>query len=564
MRLTIGKKILGGFAIILILLLIVGGIGFVQVNNVGNKYGQLLDDEVHKLNLLKDMMLELQKAQTYANSFLLRSVNNVNYNNYLAAINEYHSLYDELQQFTFTGQAGEYVLLIDDLVEKYKETTERMFVLNRSAASLTELDRAHNEANDIVNQIANISENIIILGQENMDEVRSDTDRSVAVSGTLVLTVVIITIIAGGAGAYFIGRMISNPVLLIASASREMAAGNMAIEEIKVKNNDEIGDMAASFNEMSSNLRNLLLQVGASSEKVSAAAQQLNASAEQTTAASEHIAENIQHVSEFAEKQAESADQTSQGIYEMSNSVQQIAQNTNAVHSIAIETSEKAAIGNETTQTAVQQMNSVHTAIVELEEVIRQLGEQSIQIGQFIEVISDIASQTNLLALNAAIEASRAGDEGRGFAVVADEVRKLAEQSAQSAEEITNLIQSVQKDTERAVSTANKATKEVGEGLSLTESAGKAFEEIRSAIEVVSERIGDVSASVQQISATTEQMSQSVNLIAELGGESARNAQNVSAATEEQLASMEEVNASAQSLSEMSENLQTLINRFKV
>lgn len=564
MRLTIGRKVFGAFTIVLLLLIYVGGIGFYQVNNVDKEYTQLLDEEVLKLQLLKDVTYEIQKAQTYANNYLLRSTNIASHRSYTDAIEQYRSLYEQLGQYTFEGAAAEYVLLIDDLVNIYTTNTDEMFALNRTAARPSEIDAANNAANEAVERIANTSDEIIVLSEAAMDEVREETERSVENARTLLLSVVIITVIVGGIGAVYIGRTISMPVLRIAAASEEMAAGNLAIEEIKVKNNDEIGDMAHSFNQMVANIRNLIHQVSLNSEQVSAAAEQLNASAEQTTSASEHIAENIQHVSTVTEQQAQSADQTSQGISEMTTSIQLIAQNTSAVHTTSIESAEKAAVGNETTQAAVEQMNSVNSSIVELGEVIKQLGEQSAQVGQFIEVISDIASQTNLLALNAAIEASRAGDEGRGFAVVAAEVRKLAEQTSNSAEEITQLIQSTQEGTEKAVLTTHKATVEVGEGLELVGSAGKAFDEIRQSIEEVSGRIGDVSASVQQISATTEQMNESVTRIAELGADSARNAHNVSAATEEQLASMEEINASAHSLSSMAEDLQLLVNKFKV
>lgn len=564
MRLTIGRKVFGAFTIVLILLIYVGAIGFYQVNNVDKEYTKLLDEEVLKLQLLKDVTYEIQKAQTYANNYLLRSNTLAYYNNYTASIESYRELYEKLMQHDFEEESLEKLQLIDSYVDTYTKNTEEMFRLNRSAARASDIDEANNAAGNAVARIASTTEEIMAFGEMRMDEVREDTERSVANARTLLLTVVIVTVIVGGSGAYYIGRTISTPVLRIAAASKEMAAGNLVIEEIKVKNNDEIGDMAIAFNQMVVNIRNLIHQVSLNSEQVSAAAEELTASAEQTTSASEHIAENIQHVSNVTEQQAQSADTTSQGINEMSTSIQQIAQNTNAVHTTSIEAAEKAAVGNETTQAAVNQMNSVNSSIEELGEVIKQLGEQSAQVGQFIEVISDIASQTNLLALNAAIEASRAGDEGRGFAVVAAEVRKLAEQTANSAEEITQLIQSTQEGTAKAVQTTNKATVEVGEGLSLVGSAGKAFDEIRHSIEEVSGRIGDVSASVQQISATTEQMNQSVTRIAELGAESARNAHNVSAATEEQLASMEEINASAHSLSSMAEDLQLLVNKFKV
>jgi methyl-accepting chemotaxis protein len=116
-------------------------------------------------------------------------------------------------------------------------------------------------------------------------------------------------------------------------------------------------------------------------------------------------------------------------------------------------------------------MRLIHDTVQDLSKVIRGLGERSKEIGEIVAVITKISSQTNLLALNAAIEAARAGEHGRGFAVVADEVRKLAEQSAQSAQQISELITHIQKETLNAVQSMDQATKEVQSGLDVVDSA---------------------------------------------------------------------------------------------
>lgn len=122
------------------------------------------------------------------------------------------------------------------------------------------------------------------------------------------------------------------------------------------------------------------------------------------------------------------------------------------------------------------QMQSINETVVSLSEAFKHLTERSNEIGNITEVITSIAEQTNLLALNAAIEAARAGEQGKGFAVVADEVRKLAEQSAQSAEQITRLITIIQNDTKQTMNSVISATGEVKEGLVVVHEAGGAFQ----------------------------------------------------------------------------------------
>lgn len=177
---------------------------------------------------------------------------------------------------------------------------------------------------------------------------------------------------------------------------------------------------------------------------------------------------------------------------------------------------------------------------------------------------TDIASQTNLLALNAAIESARAGEHGKGFAVVADEVRKLAEQSAQSAQRIAEMISYIQKETQIAVQSMEQTTNEVTSGIQVVNKAGESFAQIRMSVDNVSEQLQEVSAAAQQITVGVNRVLQSEDRLAEIVEQAASSTHNIASATEEQLASMEELAASADSLASLAENLQEQIDFFKV
>jgi methyl-accepting chemotaxis protein len=365
--------------------------------------------------------------------------------------------------------------------------------------------------------------------------------------------------------ALILNRVIVRPIKRVNKQLKEIAEGEGDLtRELTIKSNDELGEFAQSFNQMTANLRNLIRQVGSSTEQVAASAEELSATSEQASTASELIATTTQEVSAGTEKQVSSVEESSKAIHEMSAGVQQIAANANSASSKAIKTSETATEGNEAIQTAVKQMNSINHTVSELAQLIKGLGDRSNQIGEIVEVITDIAEQTNLLALNAAIEAARAGEHGRGFAVVADEVRKLAEQSSGSAQQITELISTIQGETTKAVQSMELGTKEVADGINVVNSAGHSFETIRHSINEVTQQIQEVSAASKQLTLSTEKVVSSIDLISEVAETTSSGTQNVSAAAQEQLASMEEISASASSLSKMAEDLQYLIGKFKV
>lgn len=383
--------------------------------------------------------------------------------------------------------------------------------------------------------------------------------------GILIKTLIVMAVaVAVGAVLIFtIVTSITRPLKELMNVSAKISQGDLT-QRIIVKSNDELGKLGISFNQMTEALRSVITEVGETANQLAASSEELTASAEQTSKATEQIAFTIQEVAEGSEKQVRSVEDSSKVINEMSTGVQQIAANSQMASSVATQTAELALEGNKAIQTAVKQMNSINRTVTGLAEMVKGLGEHSREIGQIVEVITTIAEQTNLLALNAAIEAARAGEHGRGFAVVADEVRKLAEQSAESAQQIAQLISNIQAETNKAVQSMETGTKEVADGIGVVNEAGASFEQIQRSVNEVANQILEVSAATQQMSAGTVKVVNSIELITKVSESTSAGTQNVSAAAEEQLASMEEISSSATSLSRMAVELQEMVNRFRV
>lgn len=364
--------------------------------------------------------------------------------------------------------------------------------------------------------------------------------------------------------AIIMGSLISRPIKGMAKAAKKIAEGDLTAEQIRIKNRDEVGDLALAFNQMALNLKDLITNVRHNTVQVSGSAAELTASAEQTIQATEQITSSIQEVASGSEAQGKNATESSEAMKNMTRGIQQLATTTAAVSELAMETNAEANKGNDSLLRVITQMDTIHTAVLESASVVKNLGDHSVEIGNIIGLITDIAEQTNLLALNAAIEAARAGDNGRGFAVVADEVKKLAEESKQSAEQIASLISEIQHDTNRAVSVMATGTQEVQVGMQVVKVAEEGFSKIVELIEQVSKQIQEATTVSEEMSSSAEQIYASFDEIATIAQMSSANLQNVASASEEQLATIEEVAASAATLSNMAEELQTQVSRFKI
>lgn len=382
----------------------------------------------------------------------------------------------------------------------------------------------------------------------------------VSIATALLITGIIAVVIS----ILFI-RTIVRPIHAINNQLKDIADGEGDLtKELKVKSSDEIGELAGSFNRMIMKLREMIQQISLTSEQVAASSEELTASTEQTSQATTQIASSIQEIATGAESQGIGASESSKAMQGMADNVQQIATMTSTVSEAADETSKEANQGNDSLKRVINQMNHINSTVENTASVIKSLEERSHEIGEITEVITGIADQTNLLALNAAIEAARAGENGRGFAVVADEVRKLAEQSKSSADQITGLINQIQDDTSNAVIVMNKGTEEVTVGMEVVKETGEGFQRILTSIENVAGQIQEVSAITEEVAASTEQINATIEDMADIANTSSSNTQNVAAASEEQMASMQEISNSASSLSNMAEDLQELVGRFKV
>ncbi|MED1809421.1 methyl-accepting chemotaxis protein TlpC [Bacillus subtilis] len=358
-------------------------------------------------------------------------------------------------------------------------------------------------------------------------------------------------------------RKINKRLNALKSAFESAGNGDMTIE-VSDKTGDELSELSVYYNKMRMKLNDTIQTVQQSALQLASASQQLSAGAEETNQASEKITEAVQQIANGAQDQIARIENSESSLKQASADIRDISANTASIADKGQLAQSKADIGQKEIANVQAQMDAIHQSIQKSGEIIHQLDGRSKQIEQILSVITQIADQTNLLALNAAIEAARAGEQGKGFAVVADEVRKLAEESQQSAGQISKLIIEIQNDMNRSARSVEHVKTEAAEGVTMIQRTRDAFKEIAVATGEISAEISDLSASVTNISASAHQINDSFAANTADIKESTKNTRQAAALTEEQFASMEEITAASETLSQLAEELTGIISQFKM
>ena len=377
-----------------------------------------------------------------------------------------------------------------------------------------------------------------------------------------IIAMLIIEIIMGISAWWLIGRAL-RPLRRTVRAMQEIADGDMRGESLP-ETADEIGELASSANVMRDKLRHLLVGVNKSTDSVTESAEKLREQAEQTRLSIQQVAESAVHLADGTTQQIEIVTELQDSTARMRQHMHELHAGAKVMAETARQSKEKAADGRNTVSQAVAQIKHIAEQVNVSADVVGTLGKRSSEIGSIVETISSIAGQTNLLALNAAIEAARAGEAGRGFAVVAEEVRKLAEQSGLAAQNITQLVNAIQKDTDMAVNSISEGSQSVNEGAAIVTATGEAFRLIEEQIENLNSIVEKSTAAIEVVNTVTHEIADNMDGVMDSSRVATDEAQNVSAATEEQAATMHEMSEANSHLVELAKTLRTEVKKFKV
>ncbi|MGQ9023575.1 methyl-accepting chemotaxis protein [Bacillus sp. 18-5] len=395
-----------------------------------------------------------------------------------------------------------------------------------------------------------------------------DLDASVVPETTKKLTIYItvasaIVLIGGLFFSFIMGRRIAKPARSLMESANRIADGDLT-GMVEVESKDEIGQLAASFQKMQGRIKELIAKISNSSSEVSKMSSQLRTVTNESSQSAQQVSEAMTNMSEGINDSVANITDCTTSVAEIDTQIEGVTKEVDEMKSVSSDVQEQSESGQKLVNHVLEHLNMLHDKMTNSKQAAEELQSHSTEIESVISIITDISAQTNLLALNASIEAARVGEEGKGFAVVADEVRKLAEQSADAAKTVSDLVIGTQENSQRVLESVEESSKAVEEGREQMEGTSQNFAVIYDGVSQFSRRTNNLLASIKQVEQAYQTISTSIEQISVVSEEHAASSQEVAAATEQQSAGMQQISSAIEQLSDMSEDLAQMVSAFKI
>lgn len=325
-----------------------------------------------------------------------------------------------------------------------------------------------------------------------------------------------------------------------------------------------LGGVASNVNAVLSDIRILIDGFFSLSMSIVQASRKVGTTAQEASTAMDEISKTVDEIAKGASSQAQEAQEGVQIVEKLSEQINFVFQSYSDVMDETNKINKLNSVGIDSVSVLYKKSEENFNTSEKIFSVVEKLTNTTKDIGIFVESIENIAEQTNLLALNAAIEAARAGDAGKGFAVVAEEVRKLADQSRQSTEEITNLMQSIQEESQLAIKAMEVMKKVSQEQNAAVVETNKAFTDIANGIDSIVSKINHVSDAVGTMQKDRDVVMVAIENISSVSQQTAASSEEVAATTEHQLKAIEDMKSASVDLDQLVQELDAKLKKYKL
>lgn len=546
MKLTIGKKLGLGFTAVILLMAVSSAVAYIRISDVNRRAMDLVDDDFPTVRALDSILNGLNGSLAGLRGFLILG-NDTEYAEFFKSERRlsWQDIDTGMQRVTeaFEDSADPADRKDFDIVrsnleplrqaqKRVEDAAQESFASGGDLAQATALLET-----DAVPASVAIRTALRELKRRAVQAVaanRTNMSTSATTVKTTLVTATLIAVLMGGIVAMLLSWKISSGVKTLLAGVQNVAEGDLTQERLR-ESEDEIGQLAASFNRMTDSLKRVLTEVHRMTGELGASSQEINSAAHEQVASMTQSASSVNEISATSE--------------EFKATIQEFADRAKAVREAAEETANRASQGLDLTESTSQKNEEVRRSFEAAGESILKLSEQMQQITQVTTSVNEIAEQTKLLALNASIEAARAGEEGRGFAVVATQVRELANQSKEASARIASQITEIQSAMQTVIGNSERGNETLNDANQMGQQMARAFREIAHSIDQTTDAMKQIDQAAGQ------QESGISDLVTGIA--------DISSGAKETLATAEQTQKAIAGIEQRASELDKIMSRFK-